>query len=98
MDPIIPAVFLRVCGVGRILLPLDTRDAHRAQCTCREAPRNKSRISANRHDCLVPSFFFPLALSHLTDIQIRAILVVHDGHVLDALCAHQYKPDDDRAL
>jgi len=43
-------------------------------------------------------FFFPLALSHLTEIQIRAILVVHGDHVLDALCAHQYEPDDARAF
>ena len=42
-DAITFTVFLRVRGVGRILLPLDILYACRTQCSCYHAPRNGRR-------------------------------------------------------
>ena len=67
-DAIIFTVFLRVRGVGRILLPLDILYACRTQCSCYHAPGNGRRPRANCHDGLVNLSLLPLTLPHLTEI------------------------------
>ncbi len=62
------AVFFRVRGVGRILLPLDILHACRTQCSCCDTPRNVRRPPANCHDCPVKRPLLHLTYPHLTKV------------------------------